>query len=200
MLFNNHSMLYTPSIAQPQGAIMSLKSTPDRYGTIAIVVHWVTALLVLALIVLGLNAADADTDATKRALLIPHIALGLTVLALTIFRIVWWVFADRRPNELAGIPPLQSRIAATVHVLAYVFIIVLASTGIATNIIGGVIPALATGAPIPDLDDIAPRDIHGVLARLFMALLAIHIGAALYHHFIRRDGLLSRMGIGKLPR
>jgi|TARA_A100001391_G_scaffold133570_1_gene92534 cytochrome b561 len=179
---------------------MSLKSTPDRYGTIAIVVHWVTALLVLALIVLGLNAADADTDATKRALLIPHIALGLTVLALTIFRILWWVFADRRPDELAGIPPLQSRIAATVHVLAYVFIILLASTGIATNIIGGVIPALATGAPIPDLDDIAPRDIHGVLARLFMALLAIHIGAALYHHFIRRDGLLSRMGIGKLPR
>ncbi|HCO56031.1 MAG TPA: cytochrome B, partial [Pelagibacterium sp.] len=74
---------------------MSLKSTPDRYGTIAIVVHWVTALLVLALIVLGLNAADADTDATKRALLIPHIALGLTVLALTIFRIFWWVLADR---------------------------------------------------------------------------------------------------------
>lgn len=179
---------------------MGLKSTTDRYGTIAITIHWLTAILIAALLVLGLNAADADSDAARRALLIPHIALGLIVLALTIFRILWWVFADKRPAELAGIPPIQSRIAATVHVLAYVFIIALASTGIATNILGGVIPALASGAPIPDLDDIAPRDIHGAMARLFMVLLALHIGAALYHHFIRRDGLLSRIGIGRLPR
>ncbi|WP_417583000.1 cytochrome b [Pelagibacterium sp.] len=178
---------------------MALKSTSGRYGTVAITIHWTTALLILALIILGLNAAGADTDATKRALLIPHIVLGLLTLALTLFRIIWWFFADKRPAELAGIPQLQSRIAATVHLLAYGFIIVLASSGIATNLIGGVIPALASGAPLPDLDDIAVRDVHALLARLFMALLAIHIGAALYHHFIRRDGLLARMGIGKLP-
>lgn len=178
---------------------MGLKSTSNRYGTVAITIHWLTAILIVALIALGLNAAEAETDALKRALLIPHIALGLLTLALTLFRIVWWAIADRKPDEPANTPSLQIRAATVVHALAYVFIIGLAATGIATNIMGGVIPALASGAPIPDLDDVVPLDIHGALARLFMALLVIHVGAALYHHFIRRDGLLARMGLGKLP-
>lgn len=178
---------------------MGLKSTSKRYGMVAITIHWLTAIMIVALIALGLNAAEAETDALKRTLLVPHIALGLITLALTLFRIFWWAVADKKPDEPANIPPLQLRIATIVHVLAYGFIIALAATGIATNIVGGVIPALASGMPIPNLDGVAPLDLHGALARLFMVLLAIHIVAALYHHFIRRDGLLGRMGLGKLP-
>lgn len=178
---------------------MSLKSTPERYGAVAIAIHWVTAALIATLLVLGLNADAAIEDQTRRAFLIPHIALGIAVLLLTLFRIVWWIFADKRPRDHAGIPVLQARIARGVHLLAYGFIIALAVTGISTNIVGGVIAAIATGAPIPDLDGLPPRAAHGALAWGFMALLAFHIGAALYHQFVRRDKLMARMGIGTLP-
>ena len=176
---------------------MRLKSTLDRYGGMAIALHWVTALLIVALLVLGLNAEDAETDALRRSLLAPHIMLGLLVLALTLFRIGWWVIADKKPAPHPTIPLLQNRLATAVHVLLYGAILALAATGIATNIMGGVVDALATGAPIPSLDDVPPRAVHGMLAWTFMLLLAFHIGAALYHQFIRRDNLLARMGIGR---
>lgn len=176
---------------------MRLKSTLDQYGGMAIALHWITALLIVALLVLGLNAEDAETDALRRSLLVPHIVLGLLVLALTLFRIGWWVFADKKPALHASIPPLQNRLATTLHVILYGVILALAASGIATNIMGGVVDALATGAPIPSLDDVPPRAVHGMLAWTFMMLLVFHIGAALYHQFIRRDNLLARMGIGR---
>ncbi|AEQ52123.1 cytochrome b [Pelagibacterium halotolerans] len=176
---------------------MGLKSTQDRYGAVAIAIHWITAAMIVALIALGLNAASATDDSARRALLLPHIALGLLTLALTLFRIAWWAFADRKPARPAGVPLVQLRIAEIVHMLIYAAIIALAASGIATNVVGGVIAALTSGTPIPDLDALAPRQAHGLLARLFLLLLTIHIAAALYHHFVRRDGLLARMGIGK---
>lgn len=177
---------------------MPIKSTPDRYGTVAMTIHWVTALLIVGVLVLGLNLDDAETDEIRRSLLVPHMALGLTVFALTLFRIGWWAFADRKPAPLAAVPPLQTRLAIIVHTLIYVVILALAASGIATNIMAGVADALMTGAPLPDLDDVPPRGVHALLAYLFMLLLILHVGAALYHQFIRRDSLLARMGIGKL--
>lgn len=177
---------------------MPLKSTPDRYGTVAMTIHWLTALLIIGVLALGLNLDDAETDEIRRTLLVPHIALGLTILVLTLFRIFWWAFADRKPAPLAAVPSLQTRLAIIVHTLIYAAILILATSGIATSIMGGVSDALMTGAPIPDLDEVPPRAVHGLLAYLFMLLLVLHVGAALYHHFIRRDSLLARMGIGKL--
>lgn len=176
---------------------MGAKSTLDRYGSVAIAIHWITAALILAQIVLGLNAEDADTDALKRTLLVSHIAIGLTVLLLTLFRILWWWRADNRPPLPATTPALLAMAARASHFLIYGFIIALAVTGVATNLVGGVMDALMSGEPIPPLEDLGPRMAHGLLAWSFMALLAIHIAAALYHHFVRRDGLLARMGIGK---
>lgn len=172
---------------------MPLKSTPDRYGTVAIAFHWITALLIVVMIALGLNAANAQTDDMRRALLMPHIALGILTLVLTLARIVWWWFLDRKPHPVPGIPPVMAGLARISHVLIYGLVIALAASGIATNIIGGVVEALSAGTPIPPLDDIAPRKGHGLLAWSFMALLALHIAAALYHHFIRRDKTVARM-------
>jgi cytochrome b561 len=83
-----------------------------------------------------------------------------------------------------------------VHSLLYVAILVLAASGIATLILSGAIPAILSGAPLPDFAGLLPRVTHGLVGRLLLVLLAAHIGAALWHQFIRRDRLLSRMGIG----
>jgi len=47
-----------------------------------------------------------------------------------------------------------------------------------------------------NFDALPPRAVHGLVAKLLMLAIGLHIAAALYHHFIRRDGLLSRMGFG----
>jgi cytochrome b561 len=84
-----------------------------------------------------------------------------------------------------------------VHLLLYVVIILMSTSGIATIIASGAMPALLSGQPLPDFSGLIPRTAHGIGSRLLLALLVAHIGAALYHQFIRRDRLLARMGVGR---
>lgn len=177
---------------------LNAKSTTDRYGTVAITMHWLSALLILGLMIAGFIAADADS-AFKAAILRIHVPVGVAVLVLTLARIAWWLFADRKPEEIAGLPHLQSLAAKAVHILLYVAVIGLAGSGIAMTALSGAGDVLfgSNPGPLPDFWNFAPRYGHAAAARLMVLLLAAHVGAALYHQFIRKDRLLARMGIGK---
>ncbi|MBT3810591.1 MAG: cytochrome b [Rhodospirillaceae bacterium] len=173
------------------------KSTPDQYGRVAIAIHWVSALLIVALLVSGFRA-DATADAVgKITVLRAHAAMGITILILTLARIAWWRMADRKPPAPEGTTNSQHRAAQLVHVLFYVVILGMAVSGIGMLVLSGAGAILFGGGagPLPDFETFLPRTPHGIGARLMLALFALHAGAALYHHFIRRDGLLRRMGI-----
>ena len=71
-----------------------LKSTADRYGAIAVTIHWITAILILALLGSGFQAANAVDPVAKGAFLRVHIPLAVAILLLTLFRIVWWWLFD----------------------------------------------------------------------------------------------------------
>jgi len=86
--------------------------------------------------------------------------------------------------------------AKVVHLLLYGIVLVTAASGIATVILSGALPAILGSATLPDLETVLPRAVHGLAARVLLVLLALHIGAAFYHQFIRKDRLLGRMGIG----
>lgn len=175
---------------------MSLKSTPQRYGTVAVAIHWTSAGLIVAALGLGLTTASLVDPAAKAGLLPFHILAGGTALLLTLLRIVWWIVADRRPDPAPNQPRFQLWAARFVHAALYLAIIVLGTSGIATLVLSGAIPALLAGAPLPDFAGLLPRTVHGLMSRALLALLAVHIGAALWHQFVRRDRLLARMGIG----
>lgn len=172
-----------------------LKSSPDQYGAVAVSIHWLSAILILVVLGSGFNAADADHDVAKAQFLRVHIPAAIAVLVLTVLRIVWWSFADRKPHPLRGLPRWQERLARFVHLALYVIIFGMVASGIGIMVLSGVAPTVfgATGAALPDFHDFPPRIPHGLGANLLVALLAAHTGAALYHHFIRRDGLLWRM-------
>jgi cytochrome b561 len=172
-----------------------LKSRPDHYGSVAVSIHWLSTILILVLLVTGFQAADALDSATKAAFLRFHIPVALSVLLLTAFRIVWWWRFDSKPIPVEGSPIWQARTATWVHVAFYVLILGMVASGIGMMIISGAAPTIfgAPGAELPDFTDYLPRAPHGLGARLLVALLVFHTGAALYHHFIRRDGLLRRM-------
>ncbi len=175
---------------------MSLKSSATRYGSVAITMHWLTAVLILALFATGLLAAGQADPAAQLALVRFHVPLGTATLVLTLLRVVWWWVADRRPGLPSKQPGWQKFMAHAVHVALYAVILLLAASGIGTLILSGALPAIIGGATLPDFDTVAPRLVHGLASRLMLALLAVHIGAALWHQFVRRDHLLARMGLG----
>ena len=174
---------------------MGLKSTATRYGSVAITIHWVSAAAIIALLISGTVRAGAVGEG-NRSILPIHASIGSLVLLLTLLRIGWWVWGDKRPQPVPNQPPMQKLAARIVHGLLYAGIIVLGASGIATLALSGAVPALLSGAPLPDFSGLLPRLTHGIVGKAMIALLVLHVGAALYHQFIRRDHLLGRMGIG----
>lgn len=173
---------------------MSLKSSSTRYGTMAIAIHWTTALAVILTFAAGLTLANTGPSP---GLLIAHIVLGDLVFLLTLLRLVWWWVADKRPALPADQPRWQQLAAHAVHAAFYVIIILMATSGITTILLSGAIPALLAGAPLPDFNGLIPRVAHGIMSRILLLLFVLHVGAALYHQFVRRDQLLARMGVGR---
>lgn len=166
----------------------------ERYGTGARAFHWVIALVILVVLPLGLLH-----DALKPLNVMPlHKGLGLTLLLLAPARLLW------RLTHRLVFPPLPNalmeRAAGVVHGLLYLLILVLPLTGWIIASAGtyplkllGVIDwpklAVAKGDPI-----LGPaHEVHELGGWLLLVLLAAHIGAALWHHFRLRDGVLRRM-------
>lgn len=173
---------------------MSWNSSAQRYGSVAIAIHWVSALAILAQLALGFAAASAAAEGVKTGLLRAHVVLGVFVVALTLFRIGWWL-VDRRPAALFGLPWWQLLSERVVRVLVYLLILLLGASGIALLALSGAAPILFAGVAgkLPDFTRDAPMAAHAAAATALLALAALHILAALYHHFVRRDGLLGRM-------
>lgn len=178
---------------------MQWKSTTDQYGAVAIAIHWLAALLIVALFLSGLRAANTLDPATKISLLRAHAIMGIGVAALTLGRIGWWWFADTKPAPIAGMPRWQERISQAVHVLFYVAILGMAASGIGMLVLSGANLVIFGNEPGPlaDFWNYPPRIPHRIGFIILMVLLVLHLGGALYHQFIRRDHILTRMGWGK---
>ncbi|KPF75590.1 cytochrome B [Brevundimonas sp. AAP58] len=178
---------------------MTWKSQPDRYGLVAIAIHWTSAALIIGLMAAGFAAANVDDPATKALVLRLHAPLGVLVLLLTLARLLWWALGDRKPRPKPGEPAWRVRLAKATHVGLIFVTLGLAASGIALFALSGAAPIVFGGPPqaLPDFWDFPPRYAHAVLARGAAVLIALHVSAALYHHVVLKDRLLSRMGIGR---
>jgi cytochrome b561 len=174
-----------------------MNSRPDRYGSVAVTIHWLSAIAILALLATGLQLDNAPDPSSLLALLRIHVPLAITVLLLTIFRLVWWLFLDKRPQPVAGMPSWQERVARSVHTAFYVVLFGMLGSGIALIVVSGAGAVLFGGTGVlPEFSDFAPSMLHGLGALLLMILLVLHVGAALFHVLIRRDGIFKRMWYG----
>lgn len=175
---------------------MPIRSTEQSYGATAIAIHWVTAAAIILLLTTGQVMDFLGGAENAPLILVIHVALGMTALLLTLARLAWFAFADRRPRPHASLAEWQKLLSRAVHGLLYVAILLLASSGIATLILSGAGAALIAGHPVPDIEPIVPRLVHGLASKAMLGLLALHIGAALWH-IVRRDGVGARMGLGR---
>ncbi len=178
---------------------MAWKSSANRYGSVAISIHWFTAIAILALLLAGTIAATTVDEATKAAILRIHAPLGITIVILTVLRIVWWTAVDRKPSPPADASHAQRLGEKAVHTLFYVAILAMGASGIGMIVLSGAGEILFGSklGPLPDFTKFPPFYGHLIGALLLITLLVGHVGAALWHQFIKRDRLLSRMGVGK---
>jgi cytochrome b561 len=177
---------------------MALRGSTERYGSVAIVLHWLSAALILALLLAGFIAANSTDSATKAAILRLHAPTGVLVLALTVLRLVWWLAFDRRPEPPAETPPLQAKAAKGVHGLLYLTVVVLAASGVALMALSGARPILMgeVEGVLPDFWNYPPRYVHAAMAWLLALLVVSHVAAALHHQLIRRDNVMGRIKFG----
>jgi cytochrome b561 len=175
---------------------MAMKSEPHRYGAVAATIHWLTALAILMLLTSGFVAASMAGEVPVNLVRI-HVALGLATVLLTLLRIVWWLAIDTRPADIAGTPRWQALAARIVHVLLYCIVLLMGASGIGLVVLSNALPALMGAAPLPDFARFPPLVVHGLVARILIGLAVLHIAAALFHQFVRRDRLLARMGLGR---
>jgi cytochrome b561 len=159
--------------------------------------HWGMAMLILMLLVLGVLAANWPLSPLKLKLFFWHKSLGLLLLALLPLRLLWRAF-DVRPAWPARMLPLERRLAAAAHAALYALMAALPLSGWVINSAADV-PFRVFGLwPLPALvpPDEAVKALaqgaHLALVLALLALLAVHVAAALRHRR-RGDGVLAAM-------
>jgi cytochrome b561 len=171
------------------------------YTLTARVLHWLTAALVLTMIPIGVAMANADFGAWQDTLYDLHRSLGTVLLPLVLVRVLWRLIhpAPPLPDDIAA---LQRLAAHATHWALYALLIGQAVVGwIATS----AYPAPISVFWLFELPPIWREDrafselmfaVHRFVGFAIALLVCAHIAAALYHHFIRRDGVLMRMVSG----
>ena len=171
------------------------------YTPVAKSLHWLMALLILGLLVLGTYMSDLPLSPQKLELYAWHKWAGVTVFMLVWLRLAWRV-AHRPPGLPASLSPRMRLAAHAGHAALYVLMVLIPLSGWLMSSAKGFQTVWFGVLPLPDLlaKDKALGDllagVHQVLNLLFVAVLAGHIGAALKHHFVDKDDILTRM----LPR
>lgn len=171
----------------------SSRYTAFRYTTRQVAVHWLAAAAVIFLLLTGTFVLEAlPNDAQKIGNLRIHLLVGALAGLLVIVRI-----ALRRRHPIA---PAQSgdRIVRLGHLALNVAVLLMAFSGATLALQSGLLEAVFGSGVLPsDFKAYTPRTVHGLVAKLAMGLVALHVVAALYHQFVLRDGLLGRMRPGR---
>ena len=171
------------------------------YTRTAVALHWIMALLILATLPLGLIMTEMPLSPQKLQYYSWHKWLGVTVFGLAVLRLTWR--ATHPPPPLpASVPAWQRQAAHTLHWALYALMLAIPLVGWLMSSAKGIQTVYLGVLPIPDLlskDEAlgeALAAVHAWLAYVLIALLVVHVAAALKHHLIDRDDVLSRM----LPR
>lgn len=183
---------------------MVMRNTPTRYGAPARIFHWLTVILVLAMLALGLYMAQLDYTDWKLRVTVWHETIGVFVFLITLARLGWRLYSP--PPPLPPAPWVEHMAAHAAHGFLYFCLIAMPLLGwMGSNAYGfpvmwfGVIPL---PNPLPKSDALGEilLGAHALLAYAMVAAILVHAGAALYHHIVRRDPILTRMVPGLKPR
>ena len=173
---------------------------PKRYHPALVTLHWLLALMLIVALAMGTFALKTvpNSSPDKIGALQGHMIAGGLILLLTLVRLVMRLKTTHPAPATTG-NALLDRLAPVTHWGLYLLVFLMAGSGIAMSVLAG-LPGIVFGGvgslPV-NFDALPPRAVHGIVAKLLMLAIGLHIAAALFHQFVRRDGLLTRMGFGR---
>lgn len=182
------------------------RSRPNRYGDVAVGFHWLIAVLIITLLAVGKFMTELDENDPLRFTLTQwHKSFGITVLALSVLRLLWrWTY--KAPAHPAGAPGWEKLAANLAHFALYAFMFILPLSGwmyvsasplnidtLLFNVIE--LPHIAPLESVADKEAVAHRleTVHTWAGNALILIVLAHIGAALKHHLFEKDDVLRRM-------
>lgn len=177
-----------------------LKNTTNSYGLVAKLLHWIIGIMFIGMITIGFVMSSFEDPVIKGKVYNLHKATGVLLLFLVSLRFLWMLINIKvlLPSEL----PQWQKIAATVNINAlYLLMFLMPISGLAMSILSGrsidmyglfTINSFVQDATLAKVF----YAIHMNSAIILAGLVILHILAAIYHHFIRKDNVLRRMWFG----
>jgi cytochrome b561 len=176
---------------------------PSTYDGVMRAIHWATLVLVVSTFVAVCIADPAIVGPYARQVVHIHRSFGLTIAALTIFRLTWrW--RARIPPLPADVPAVQKIAARGAEALLYLLLIAQPVVGLLYTNAYGLRVNLFLLVEVPSVIErnrplaVQLGNIHSFLGYSLLALIGIHSAAALFHHFMRQDDVLNAMLPAKL--
>lgn len=179
-----------------------IKNTSSHYGIISILQHWIGAILLIGLFILGIIMVDWDyTHPYYYEGPHFHESLGIIFAILLLVRIIWRL-VNPKPTPLSS-NQLQQRLAKYAHQLLYLLMVAIPISGYLISSADGRSVKIFSWFEVPAITDIldikidnlatTSGDIHYWLSIAIIALTVLHIAAALKHHFVEKDDTLKRI-------
>lgn len=175
-----------------------LKNSANKFGLVAIGLHWLVALLVIGLLAVGLIMEEMESSATKLQLYGLHKSFGATVLFLMGLRLAWKL-SNVQPDFVATMKPIEKTAARLAYLVLYILLFAMPMSGWLMSSAAGRPVSVFGLFTLPDFVGKDPEwreffgECHEIAAYALMGLIALHVLAALKHHFIHKDATLRKM-------
>jgi cytochrome b561/polyisoprenoid-binding protein YceI len=175
------------------------KNTALRWGTLSRLFHWVIVALIITQFVLANMAEGLPLGMAKLATLARHKSVGITILGLAVLRLLWRLYNRNSPPLPANMPPYRRGLAHLTHYGLYLLLFAMPLSGWMMSSARNYPVSWFGFVTLPNL--VQPdtgvyefmKSTHGVLAGTLVVITTLHVLAALYHHFMKKDDVLRRM-------
>lgn len=177
---------------------LGLSNTASRYGIVAQTLHWLIVALVIVQFISGIEAHGLPVSLERLILLARHKSIGISIFVLMLLRLGWRIYSPP-PRLPENTRPLVTVAARASHGLLYALLLLMPPVGWLLSSASNLSVSWFGWVALPNL--LQPdRQLaywllltHQSMAWLLLALIALHVAAALWHHFMLRDGVLLRM-------
>ncbi|SCA55523.1 Cytochrome B561 [Candidatus Terasakiella magnetica] len=177
---------------------MSLRNTYTSYGWLAKGFHWVVFLGFVALYGIGFYMGTLPVGPDLFAKIGLHKSIGIIVLALAVFRLVWR-FINPSPDLPEGMKWYERLGAHGVHIALYGAMLIMPISGWAMSNAANFPVSVFGWFTLPNMIEPSKAAVenlkafHGTMAWVVLGVIVLHVAAALKHHFINKDNVFSRM-------
>lgn len=170
-----------------------------RYHPALVALHWIMAIMIVMALIFGnfVVGPMANTDPAKAEILVGHMSVGIIIGSLLVIRL-FVRHRTQKPTAASTGNALLDRLAGLTHIALYGLVALMVASGLGMAFGADLFAVVygGQGAIPEDLSQMGAAMAHGLVSKLLLLLLVLHVVAALYHQFFLRDSLFRRMWFG----